>query len=78
MLVDVLLMFDESIRHLLLQIVSPDPELRQTIDHVLHQMKPVQVALHPHVKSCDAYVTLPENVLSARGEFAQRTNRMRF
>jgi hypothetical protein len=51
MLVDILLVFDESVLLPLLQIISPGTQLPQTIHHVLHQMKPVQFVLYSHVKS---------------------------
>ena len=52
MLVDVLLMLDELVLHHLLQIGSLGTQMRQPIDHVLHEMKPVQVVLHSQVKGC--------------------------
>jgi hypothetical protein len=51
MLVDILLVFDESVLHPLLQIISPGTQLLQTINHVLHQMKPGQFVPYSHVKS---------------------------
>ena len=35
---------------MLLQIGPLGTQMRQAIDHVLHQMEPVQVVLHPHVE----------------------------
>jgi len=49
--VDVVFVPDEFVRHLLLQIVAPSTQVRQAIDHVLHQMKPIQIVLHSHVES---------------------------
>ena len=49
-LVDVLLVLDELVLHHLLQVGPLGAQLRQAIDHVLHQVEPVQVVLHPHVK----------------------------
>ncbi len=51
MLVDVMLVLDEFVLHHLLQIGALGTQMRQPIDHVLHQMKSVQVILHPHIKS---------------------------
>ena len=52
--IDVLLMLDEFVLHLLLQIISLYIHLRQTINHILHKMKPVQFVLYSHVKrGCD-------------------------
>ena len=50
MLVDVLLVLDELVLHHLLQVGPLGAQLRQAIDHVLHQVEPVQVVLHPDVK----------------------------
>ena len=49
-LIDVMLVLDELVLHHLLQIGPLGTQLRQPIDHVLHQMKPVQVVLYPHVE----------------------------
>ena len=46
-----MLVLDELVLHLLLQIGALGTQMRQPIDHVLHQVEPVQVVLHPHVKS---------------------------
>ena len=35
---------------MLLQVGPLGAQMRQPIHHVLHQMEPVQVVLHPHVK----------------------------
>ena len=50
MLVDVLLMLDELVLNHLLQVVPLSSQLRQAIDHVLHQMETVQFVLHPDVE----------------------------
>jgi len=43
-------MLDELVLHVLLQIRPLSAQLRQTIDHVNHEMEAVQVILHPHVE----------------------------
>ena len=45
-----MLVLDELVLHHLLQVVPLGSQLRQPINHVLHQMKAVQVVLHPHVE----------------------------
>ena len=50
MLVDILLVLDELVLHRLLQVVPFGAQLRQAIHHVLHQVEPVQLVLHPDVK----------------------------
>ena len=52
MFVNVLFMFDEFVLHHLLKICSLSTQMRQAINHILDQMKTVQVILHPHIKSC--------------------------
>ena len=42
---------DELVLHLLLQIISADAQLRQAINHVLDQMKSVQIVLDSHIES---------------------------
>ena len=51
MLVDVLLMLNEFVLNHLLQIGSFVSQLRQPIDHILHQMKAIQIILDSYVKS---------------------------
>ena len=48
--IDVLLMLDEFVLHLLLQIISFYIYLRQAIDDILYKMKPVQFVLYSHVE----------------------------
>jgi hypothetical protein len=48
--IDVLLMLDEFVLHLLLQIIPLNIHLGQTINDILHEVKPVQLVLHSHVK----------------------------
>ena len=43
-------MLDELIPHHLNQERATVPQLGQTIDHIHHQMEPVNVILHPHIK----------------------------
>ena len=50
MFVDVVFVLDELVLHLLLQIGALGTQVGQPIDDVLHQMEPVQVVLHPHIK----------------------------
>ena len=50
MLIDVMFVLDQLVLHHLLQIGPLGAQLRQAIDHVLHQVEPVQVVLHSHVK----------------------------
>ena len=50
MLVDVMLVLDEFVLELLLQVRASRAQLRQPIDHVHHQVEPVEVILHPHIK----------------------------
>ncbi len=50
MLVDVMLVLDELVLHHLLQIGPLGAQVRQAIDHVLHEVESVQVVLHPHVE----------------------------
>ena len=45
-----MLVLDELVLHLLLQVGALGTQVRQPIDDVLHQMEPVQVVLHPHIK----------------------------
>ena len=45
MLVDIFFMFDEFVLHLLLEMRALAAELRQPINHILHQMKTVQTCL---------------------------------
>ena len=49
-LVDVMLMLDELVLHLLLQIGSLGTQMRQAINHVLYQVEAVQVVLYPYVE----------------------------
>ena len=49
-LVDVMLVLDQLVLDHLLQIVPLAAQMRQAIHHVLHQMEPVQIVLHPHVE----------------------------
>ena len=49
-LVDVVLMLNELVAHLLLQVGAFGTHARQAIHHILHQMKAVQIVLHSHVK----------------------------
>ena len=54
MLVNVMLVLDELVLHLLLQVVALRTQIRHAINHVLHQMKAIQIVLHPHVEGrCD-------------------------
>jgi len=48
----VMLVLDELVLHLLLQVGTLGTQMRQAINHVLHQMKAIQVILHPHIKCC--------------------------
>ena len=50
MLVDVQLVLDQLVLHVLLQVSAFRTQMRQAIDYVLHQMKPVQIVLHAHVE----------------------------
>jgi hypothetical protein len=50
MFVDVVFVLDELVLHLLLQIGALGTQVWQPIDDVLHEMEPIQVVLHPHVK----------------------------
>src|SRR5271165_1120668 len=52
MLVDVVLVLDELVAHCLFQIVALAAETGQIVHDVLHQMKAIDVVLHPHVKGC--------------------------
>src|ERR1019366_3160330 len=49
-LVDVMLVLDQLVFHLLLQVGALESQIRYAVDHVMHQVEPVQVVLHPHVK----------------------------
>jgi hypothetical protein len=50
MFVDVLLVLDELVLHLLFQVGPLGAQVWQAIDYVLHQVESVQVVLHPNVK----------------------------
>ena len=52
MFVDVLLVLDEFVLHLLLQVGALGAQMRQAIDDILHQVEAIQVVLHPYVKGC--------------------------
>ena len=52
MLVDVLLVFDQLIRKLLLQIDTLVAGLRQAVDNGHHQMKTIQIVQHRHIERC--------------------------
>ncbi len=45
-----MLMLDELVLHRPLQVRPLGARIRYPIDHVLHQVKSVQVVLHPHVE----------------------------
>ena len=47
-----MLVFDELVLHLLLQVCALGAQIRHAVDHVLHEMKPVEVVLNPHVEGC--------------------------
>ena len=47
----VLFVFDQFIPHGLFQIGSPRSNVRQTVDHILHQVKSVHVVQHRHIES---------------------------
>src|ERR1700722_5432607 len=47
-LIDVHLVLDELVLDHLLQVRAFRAYLRQSIEHVLHQMKSIEVILHPH------------------------------
>src|SRR6202041_2855668 len=49
-LIDVQLVLDELVLDDLLQVRAFRAYLRQPIEHVLHQMKSIDVILHPHVE----------------------------
>ena len=49
-LVNVLLVFDELVFHLLFQVVAFGAKIRHPIHDVFHQMKPVNFILHAHVE----------------------------
>src|SRR5208282_3639696 len=49
-LVDVMLVLDELVLNHLLQVGPFSAQLRYSINHVLHQVEPVQGVLHPHIK----------------------------
>src|SRR5450631_2464592 len=51
MFVNIILVFDELILHLLSQICAISTQLWRTINHVLHQMEAVYGVLYPHVKA---------------------------
>jgi len=48
--VNVLLVLDELVLHLLFQVGPVGAQVGQAIHNVLHQMESVQVVLHPNVK----------------------------
>ena len=50
MLVDVFLVIDKRIADRLLGVGCPRAQLRQPIDHVLHEMITIQIVEHAHVK----------------------------
>ena len=43
-------MFDQSVLHPLLQVISARSQSGPMVERVLHEMKPVQPVLHPHVE----------------------------
>ena len=45
-----MLVLDELVLHLLFQVGALGTQVWQPIDDVLHEMEPVQVVLHPHIK----------------------------
>ena len=45
-----MLVLDELVLHLLLQVSALRTKVRQPIHHIMHQVEPVQVVLHPDVK----------------------------
>src|ERR1700677_1190797 len=49
-LIDVMLVLDEFVLHLLFKVGAPGTQVWQAIDDVLHEMKAVEVILHPHVE----------------------------
>ncbi len=51
-LVDVFLVLDELVPHHLFQVGTLGTQVRQAINHVFHQVEPIQVVLHSHVKGC--------------------------
>ena len=50
MLVDVELVFDKLVLNHLLEIGSLAAQMRQAVDDILHEMKAVQIVLHPHIE----------------------------
>ena len=50
MLVDVLLVLDALVPHLLLQIVALGSQIWKAIDYVFHQVETVEIVLDPHVE----------------------------
>ncbi len=50
-----MLVFDELVLEHLLEIGTPSAQMRQPINHIDNQVKPVEVVLHTHVKRrCDS------------------------
>src|SRR5262245_30681896 len=47
---DVFLVFDQPLVDGLFEIGGAGTELRQTVDHVLHQMEAVEIVQHDHVE----------------------------
>jgi len=50
MLIYVLFAVNQLVLHHLLQIGSFVAQLRHMVNHLLHQMVPIKIVLHPHVK----------------------------
>ena len=73
-------MLDELIPHHLDQERPSVPQLGQTIDHIHHQMEPVNVILHPHIKgSCNGAFLLvaPDVELTVGTAIGQLMNQRR-
>src|SRR6185369_3878769 len=49
-LLDVLPMLDQLVADRLLEVRGPRTELRHAVDHVLHEMEPIEVVEHDHVE----------------------------
>ena len=49
-LVNVLLVLDEFVLHLLFQIGALGPQVRQPVHHVLNKVESVEIVLHPYVE----------------------------
>jgi hypothetical protein len=62
MLVDVDFVLDELVLHHLLQVGPFGSQIWHPIQHVLHQMKPVELVLHPNVecrRDCAFFLVSP-------------------